>query len=152
MNNVYTFPDINSYIMQKIPGDRCLTVGERIFDQYDSPQYPLVQKSGCQGSDFMFTFHSRRLQHTKTGILDTHNLSICLIICLEISRQCIKSHHTLCILWFNYPSQHMSVITSRYRNNVQTSLYRHHVFTGIFFWQSLLYFQHFIIRVLLHLT
>jgi len=61
------FVDINSYIMQKIPEDRCLTVGERVVDQNGSPHYPLVQKKGCQGSDFMFTFHSRRLQHTKTG-------------------------------------------------------------------------------------
>ncbi|XP_066932534.1 uncharacterized protein [Clytia hemisphaerica] len=60
--------DINSYIIQKIPEDRCLTVGERVYDKNGSPQYPLVQKRGCEGSDFMFTFHPRRLQHTKTGL------------------------------------------------------------------------------------
>lgn len=60
--------DINSYVMQKIPEDRCLTVGDKVYDRNGSPQYPLVQKSGCLGPDFMFTFHHRKLQHTKTGL------------------------------------------------------------------------------------
>ena len=80
---------MSSFIVQKIPEDRCLTIGERIYYQNGRAQYPLIQKLGCQGSDFMFLFNSERLKHTKTGkfYLLLNMLNMCKrFLCLQLLR------------------------------------------------------------------
>ena len=58
--------DVTSYIIKQNPERLCLTVDT---NKKGLESYPLRRHKKCSGQAFMFTYHRRKLQHTKTGKL-----------------------------------------------------------------------------------